>query len=75
MAEGIFDKPLIEITAKDRYIYEQLPTLPAGVILIDLADDENTRCGKLPLSDTVITDLLRFTKEVVKKRQNGTESI
>lgn len=75
MAEGIFDKPLKEITGKDRYIYEQLPTLPAGVILIDLADDENTRCGELPLSDTVITDLVRFAKDVVKQRQNRTERI
>ncbi len=64
-----FNKPLKEITAKDRYIYQQLPKLPAGVIFIDLENDENTRYGELPLSDTIINDLVRFTKDVVKERQ------
>lgn len=66
-----FNKPIKEITAQDRYIYEQLPTLPKGVILIDLENDENTRYGELPLSDTVINDLVRFAKDLAKERQNG----
>lgn len=64
-----FNKPIKEITAQDRYIYEQLPTLPKGVILIDLENDENTRYGELPLSDTVINDLVRFAKDLAKERQ------
>ncbi len=64
-----FNKPIKEITAQDRYIYEQLPTLPKGVILIDLENDEKTRYGELPLSDTVINDLVRFAKDLAKERQ------
>ena len=66
-----FNKPIKEITAQDRYIYEQLPTLPKGVILIDLENDEKNRYGELPLSDTVINDLVRFAKDLAKERQNG----
>ncbi len=63
-----FTKNIKEITAQDRYLYEKLPTLPDGVILIDLEEEENTRYGALPLSDTAINDLVRFIKDLVKAR-------
>lgn len=61
-----FTKSIKEITAQDRYLYERLSTIPDGVILIDLEKEENTRYGALPLSDAVINDLVRFTKDLVK---------
>lgn len=72
MAQLIFRKPLKEITAKDRYIYEQMPKLPVGVILIDLENDKNTRYGELPISETAISELVRFTKDVVKECRQRT---
>ena len=71
--EADFHKTIQEITAKDRKLYEQMPTLPDGIILIDLNNPSNFKSGHVCFHDSAKNIFVSRLKEICKEKEKMTK--
>ena len=65
-----FNKTLEQITAEDRYLYENMPTLPDGIILIDMNDSSKTKSGHITFTEESKKTFIRHLKEICNNQKN-----
>lgn len=60
--ESSYCKRIKDIKGSDRYLYEDMPTLPDGIMIIDLNNPSNVKSGHIPVSTSAMRTLVRKTK-------------